>query len=151
MNKVVIVSAKRTPIGSFMGSLSSVEATELGAIAIKSAIDEINLDPKEIDEVFMGHVLQAGTGQAPARQASIKAGISMNVPCTTVNKVCASGMKAITLAVQSIILGDSEIQQFGTLRDVGKSLYAITLCFRFPQITLSIGINPHQKHYSPGN
>ena len=121
MNKVVIVSAKRTPIGSFMGALSSVEATELGAIAIKSAIDEINLDPKEIDEVFMGHVLQAGTGQAPARQASIKAGISMNVPCTTVNKVCASGMKAITLAVQSIILGDSEVVIAGGMENMSLS------------------------------
>ena len=93
--KVVIVSAARTPIGSFMGSLSSISAPKLGAIAIKGALDKINLDPKLVDEVLMGNVVQAGVGQAPARQAAIYAGLPDTVPCTTVNKVCASGMKAV--------------------------------------------------------
>ena len=102
MNKVVIVSAKRTPIGSFMGGLSTVPATELGSIAIKAALDEIKLNPNIVDEVFMGHVLQAGTGQAPARQAALGADIPDTVPCTTINKVCSSGMKSITLGIQAI-------------------------------------------------
>ena len=91
--EVVIVSAVRTPIGSFLGSLSEISAPKLGAIAIKSAIEKINLDPKLIDEVFMGQVVQAGVGQAPARQAALFAGLPNHVPCTTVNKVCASRMK----------------------------------------------------------
>ena len=96
MNKeVVIVSAVRTPIGSFMGALSTVSAPKLGAIAIKGALDSINLNPALVDEVLMGNVVQAGTGQAPARQAALFAGIPNTVPCTTVNKVCASGMKAV--------------------------------------------------------
>jgi len=89
---VVIVSAARTPIGSFLGGLSSVPAPKLGAIAIKGALDKINLSPDLVDEVLMGNVVQAGTGQAPARQAAIYAGIPDSVPCTTVNNVCASGM-----------------------------------------------------------
>ena len=105
--EVVIVSAARTPIGSFMGSLSTIPAPVLGSIAIKGAIQKINLDPSEIDEVFMGNVVQAGTGQAPARQAAIFAGIPNKVPCTTINKVCASGLKTIIQAAQSIALGDS--------------------------------------------
>lgn len=108
MKEVYIVSAVRTPIGSFMGSLSSVSAAHLGAAAIKGALGKINLDPKNIDEVFMGNVLQANVGQAPARQAAIFAGVGNNVPCTTVNKVCASGMKAISLATQSILAGDND-------------------------------------------
>lgn len=108
MKEVYIVSAVRTPIGSFMGSLSSVSAAHLGAAAIKGALAKINLDPKNIDEVFMGNVLQANVGQAPARQAAIFAGVGNNVPCTTVNKVCASGMKAISLATQSILAGDND-------------------------------------------
>lgn len=108
MKEVCIVSAVRTPIGSFMGSLSSVSAAHLGAAAIKGALGKINLDPKNIDEVFMGNVLQANVGQAPARQAAIFAGVGNNVPCTTVNKVCASGMKAISLAAQSILAGDND-------------------------------------------
>ena len=98
MKEVVIVSAVRTPMGSFGGSLSTVSATQLGATAIKGALEKINLDPNEIEEVYMGNVLQANLGQAPAKQAAIFAGISENTPCTTVNKVCASGMKAISLA-----------------------------------------------------
>ena len=108
IKEVVIVSAARTPIGSFMGSLSTIPAPRLGAIAIKGALDKINLDTKLVDEVLMGNVVQAGTGQAPARQAAIYAGIGDNVPCTTVNKVCASGMKAVMQAAQSVALGDAE-------------------------------------------
>ena len=94
-NKVVIVSAARTPIGSFMGSLSSLSATQLGSAAIKGAMEKINLDPTLVQEVYMGNVVQAGVGQAPARQAALGAGIPDTVPATTVNKVCASGMKAV--------------------------------------------------------
>ncbi|HHC80335.1 MAG TPA: acetyl-CoA C-acetyltransferase, partial [Flavobacteriia bacterium] len=100
-NDVVIVSAVRTPIGSFLGSLSKVPATQLGATAIKAALEKIKLDPAEVDEVLMGCVLQANLGQAPARQAAIFAGLPDTVPCTTVNKVCASGMKAIMQGAQA--------------------------------------------------
>jgi acetyl-CoA C-acetyltransferase len=120
MKDVVIVSAVRTPIGSFMGSLSSVEAPKLGAIAIKGALEKINLDPNSIDEVLMGHVVQAGTGQAPARQAAIYAGIPNTVPCTTVNKVCSSGMKTIMQAAQSIALGDADIIVAGGMENMSK-------------------------------
>ena len=101
MKEVVIVSAVRTPIGSFLGSLSEVPATKLGATAIKAALQKISLDPSLVDEVFMGNVVQAGVGQAPAKQAALFAGIPDSVPCTTVNKVCASGMKSIAFAVIS--------------------------------------------------
>ena len=118
MKDVVIVSAVRTPIGSFMGSLSSVAAPKLGAIAIKGALEKINLDPNLIDEVLMGQVVQAGAGQAPARQAAIFAGIPNTVPCTTVNKVCSSGMKSIMQAAQSIALGDAEIIVAGGMENM---------------------------------
>lgn len=107
--RVVIVSAVRTPIGSFMGGLSNISAPKLGAIAIKGALDKINLDPTLVDEVLMGNVIQAGVGQAPARQAALYAGLNTTVPCTTINKVCASGMKAVMMAAQSIQAGDAEI------------------------------------------
>ena len=113
MKEVVIVSAVRTPIGSFGGSLSSFSATQLGGFAIKGAIDKVNLDPSSIDEVFFGNVLQANLGQAPARQCSIYAGIKNDVPATTVNKVCASGMKAIMLGAQSIKCGDNDVVVVG--------------------------------------
>lgn len=116
--KVVIVSAARTPIGSFMGGLSSVTAPQLGAIAIKGALEKINLDPKLVDEVFMGNVVQAGVGQAPARQAAILAGLSNTVPCTTVNKVCASGMKSFMFAAQAIISGDAEVVVAGGMENM---------------------------------
>ncbi|MEO1032147.1 MAG: acetyl-CoA C-acyltransferase [Bacteroidota bacterium] len=116
--EVVIVSAVRTPIGSFLGSLSSVPAPKLGATAIKGALDKINLKPEMVDEVLMGNVVQAGTGQAPARQAAIYAGIPDTVPCTTVNKVCASGMKAIMQAAQAIQLGDAEIVVAGGMENM---------------------------------
>jgi acetyl-CoA C-acetyltransferase len=115
---VVIVSAARTPIGSFLGALSTIPAPKLGAIAIKGALDKINLDPKLVDEVLMGNVVQAGTGQAPARQAAIYAGIPNNVPATTVNKVCASGMKTVMQAAQSIALGDAEIVIAGGMENM---------------------------------
>ena len=119
MNKrVVIVSAVRTPIGSFMGGLSSITAPRLGAIAIKGALDKINLDPNLVDEVFMGNVVQAGVGQAPARQAAIYAGLPNSVACTTVNKVCASGMKSVMLGAQAIQCGDAEIVIAGGMENM---------------------------------
>ena len=116
--EVVIVSVARTPIGSFMGSLSKISAPKLGAIAIKGALDKINLNPELIDEVFMGNVVSAGVGQAPARQAAIFAGIPDTVPCTTINKVCSSGMKSVMLAAQSISLGDTEIVVAGGMENM---------------------------------
>ena len=116
--KVVIVSAVRTPIGSFMGSLSSVSATQLGAAAIKGALDKINLDPNLVDEVLMGNVVQAGVGQAPATQAAIFAGIPNTVPTTTINKVCASGMKAVMQGAQAIMTGDAEIVVAGGMENM---------------------------------
>lgn len=117
-NKVVIVSAVRTPIGSFMGALSTVPAPHLGAAAIKGALGKINLDPNLVDEVFMGNVVQAGVGQAPARQAARFAGLSDEVACTTVNKVCASGMKAIMFGAQAIMTGDAEIVVAGGMENM---------------------------------
>ncbi|NVK27862.1 MAG: acetyl-CoA C-acyltransferase [Flavobacteriia bacterium] len=118
MKEVVIVSAVRTPIGSFGGSLASVPATKLGATAIKGALDKINLDPALVQEVFMGNVLQANLGQAPARQAAIFAGIGDNVPCTTVNKVCSSGMKSVMLAAQTIKAGDNDVVVAGGMENM---------------------------------
>ncbi|KGK29025.1 acetyl-CoA C-acyltransferase [Cellulophaga sp. E6(2014)] len=118
MKKVVIVSAVRTPIGSFMGSLSTVSAPKLGATAIKGALDKINLDASLVEEVIMGNVVSAGTGQAPARQAAIYAGIPNTVPCTTINKVCASGMKAVMQAAQAIALGDASIVVAGGMENM---------------------------------
>lgn len=118
--EVVIVSAVRTPIGSFLGSLSGISAPRLGALAIKGAIERINLDPKLVDEVFMGQVVQAGAGQAPARQAAIYAGLPFEVPCTTVNKVCASGMKSVAMAAQAIICGDIEIAVAGGMENMSQ-------------------------------
>ncbi len=118
MKEVVIVSAVRTPIGSFMGALSTIPAPRLGAIAIKGALDRIGLKPEMVEEVLMGNVVQAGTGQAPARQASIYAGIPDTVPCTTVNKVCSSGMKAVMQAAQSIALGDTSVVVAGGMENM---------------------------------
>ena len=119
MNKeVVIVSVARTPIGSFLGALSSIPAPKLGAIAIKGALQKIDLKPEMVEEVLMGNVVQAGTGQAPARQAAIYAGIPDSVPCITVNKVCASGMKTVMQAAQSIALGDAEIIVAGGMENM---------------------------------
>jgi acetyl-CoA C-acetyltransferase len=119
MNKrVVIVAATRTPMGSFMGSLSTVSASQLGAVAIKGALEKININPDLVDEVFMGNVVQSGVGQAPARQAALFAGLPNSVPCTTVNKVCASGMKAVMFAAQSIQSGDAEIIVAGGMENM---------------------------------
>lgn len=120
MKEVYIVSAKRTPIGSFGGSLSSVSATQLGATAIKGAIDAAGIAKDLITEVFMGNVLQANLGQAPARQAAIFAGLNQSTLCTTVNKVCASGMKAISLGVQSILVGDNDVVVAGGMENMSS-------------------------------
>ncbi len=120
MKEVFIVSAARTPIGSFLGSLSSVPAPKLGATAIKGALDKINLDPKLVQEVYMGNVLQAGEGQAPARQAALFAGLSNETPSTTINKVCASGMKAVMMAAQSIKSGDQDVIVAGGMENMSQ-------------------------------
>lgn len=116
--KIVIVAAVRTPIGSFMGGLSTVSAPRLGAVAIKGALGRIGLAPDSVDEVFMGHAVQAGAGQAPARQAALYAGLPNKTVCTTVNKVCASGMKAVVLGVQAIQCGDAEIVVAGGMENM---------------------------------
>jgi len=120
MKEVYIVSAKRTPIGSFLGSLSSVSATQLGAAAIKGALGASGVSADQIQEVFMGNVMSANLGQAPARQAAMFAGIPNDVPCTTVNKVCASGMKAIALGAQSIKAGDNDIVLVGGMENMSQ-------------------------------
>ena len=126
-NKVVIVSAKRTPIGKFMGGLSTIPSPTLGALAIKGALASIHLSSDLVEEVFMGNVLQAGVGQAPARQAAIQAGIPDTVPCTTVNKVCASGMKAISMAAQTIALGDAEVVVAGGMENMSLAPHIVPM------------------------
>lgn len=118
MKEVFIVSAVRTPMGSFLGSLSTVPATKLGSVAVKGALDKIGLDPKNVQEIYMGNVLQAGEGQAPARQAALGAGLSIETPSTTINKVCASGMKAVTMAAQAIKAGDAEVIVAGGMENM---------------------------------
>jgi len=120
MKEAVIVSIARTPIGSFLGSLANIPAPKLGAIAIKGALDKINLDSKLVDEVYMGNVVSAGLGQAPAKQAAMYAGIPNSVPCTTINKVCSSGMKSMMLAAQAIQLGDAEIIVAGGMENMSS-------------------------------
>ena len=120
MKEVFIVSAVRTPMGSFMGSLSTVPATKLGAAAVKGALDKINLDPKNVQEIYMGNVLQAGEGQAPARQVALGAGLSNETPSTTINKVCASGMKAVTMAAQAIKAGDADVIVAGGMENMSS-------------------------------
>ncbi|MCB0444697.1 MAG: acetyl-CoA C-acyltransferase, partial [Gelidibacter sp.] len=140
--EVVIVSAARTPIGSFLGALSTIPAPKLGAIAIKGALDKINLKPELVQEVIMGNVVQAGTGQAPARQAAIYAGIPNTVPCTTVNKVCASGMKAVMQAAQAITLGDAEIIVAGGMENMSliPHYYHARSATKFGPATLEDGM-----------
>lgn len=118
MKEVVIVSAVRTPMGSFGGALSSVSATQLGSVAIKGAVEKAGINPDEIDEVYMGNVLQANLGQAPAKQAAMGAGLNQDVPCTTINKVCSSGMKSIMLAAQSIMCGDNDVVVAGGMENM---------------------------------
>jgi len=119
-NDVVIAAAVRTPMGSFNGSLSSVSATRLGAVAIRGALERAGIDPALVQEVFMGSVLQAGLGQAPARQAARFAGVGDHTPCTTINKVCASGMKAVALGAQSIMLGHNDIVVAGGMENMSQ-------------------------------
>jgi acetyl-CoA C-acetyltransferase len=127
MNKeVVIVSATRSPIGSFSGVLASLSATELGALAIKKAIDKAGITGDEVQEVIMGNVIQANTGQAPARQAALAAGIHVGATCTTINKVCASGMKAVILGAQSILLGDKEVVVAGGMESMTNAPYLLS-------------------------
>jgi acetyl-CoA C-acetyltransferase len=143
MKEVYIVAAVRTPLGSFNGMFSSISATQLGAAAIKGALDKINLDPKEVNEVYMGNVLQAGLGQAPARQAAIFAGIGHEVPSTTVNRVCASGMKAITLGAQSIMLGISDVVVAGGMENMTQVPHYLKNSragFKFGDVTMQDGI-----------
>ncbi len=123
MREVYIVSAVRTPIGSFGGALAEVHATKLGATAISEAINRIKLNPELVQEVFMGCVLQGNLGQAPARQAAIFAGLSKHVPCTTVNKVCSSGLKAVMLGAQTILAGDNDIVVAGGMENMSASPY----------------------------
>jgi len=139
---VYIVAAVRTPMGSFLGGLSSIPATQLGATAIKGALERGNVDPALVNEVFMGNVLQAGVGQAPARQAALGAGIGQNVPCTTVNKVCASGMKAIMLGAQSIIAGDNEVVVAGGMENMSQTPHYVDgrNGTKFGNITIPDGI-----------
>jgi acetyl-CoA C-acetyltransferase len=141
-NEVVIVSAVRTPIGSFLGSFSTIPAPKLGAIAIKGALDKIGLKPDLVDEVLMGNVVQAGTGQAPARQAAIYAGIPDTVPCTTINKVCASGMKAVMQAAQAIALGDANIIVAGGMENMSliPHYYHARTATKFGPATLEDGM-----------
>jgi len=126
MKEVVIVSAVRTPIGSFGGSLASLSAVKLGAIAVKGALAKINLDPKHIQEVFYGNVISSGLGQAPATQVAVGAGLGYNVPCTLINKVCASGMKSIMLGAQSIMLGQNDVVLAGGMESMSNIPYYLT-------------------------
>lgn len=125
MKEVVIVSAVRTPIGSFGGSLAGFEATQLGSLAIKGALEKANTNAEEVDEVFMGNVISANLGQAPARQAAINAGLGHQVPCTTINKVCSSGMKAVMIGAQSIMLGQNHVVVAGGMESMSNIPYYV--------------------------
>lgn len=127
MQNVVIVAAARTPIGSFMGGLSSFTAPQLGSIAIKAALEKINLDPSLVNEVIMGQVVQAGSAQAPARQAALGAGIPNTVPCTTINKVCSSGLKAVMQGAQAIALGDASVVVAGGMESMSNIPHYVSL------------------------
>jgi acetyl-CoA C-acetyltransferase len=142
MKEVVIVSMVRTPIGKFMGGLSSIPATKLGAIVIKTALEKIGLKPELVDEVYMGNVLQAGEGQAPARQAALFAGLPNSIPCTTVNKVCASGMKAVSMAAQAIKCGDADIIVAGGMENMSMvpHYYNARNGVKFGNISLNDGM-----------
>ncbi|GAB4469652.1 MAG: acetyl-CoA C-acyltransferase [Thermoflexibacter sp.] len=125
MKSVYIVSAVRTPMGSFGGVLAGFSATQLGAIAIKGAVEKAGIDPNVVNEVYMGNVISAGLGQAPARQAAIFAGLSKHTPCTTINKVCASGMKAMMLATQNIMTGGADIMVAGGMESMSNVPYYV--------------------------
>src|SRR6185369_10236284 len=159
MKEVYIVSAVRTPIGSFGGTLKDIPATKLGAIAIKSAIEKAGIKPEQVQEVLMGCVLQANLGQAPARQASMLAGLPNNVISTTVNKVCASGMKAIAQAAQSIMLGDADIIVAGGMESMSNVPYyspKLRWGNKYGDVTLvdglaKDGLTDVYKNYAMGN
>ena len=142
LKEIYIVAAVRTPIGAFMGSLSTVPATQLGSAAIKGALEKAGIDGSQVDEVFMGNVLQAGVGQAPARQAALGAGLGQNIICTTVNKVCASGMKAIMLGAQTILAGDNEIVIAGGMENMSMTPHYLDgrNGMKFGNITMLDGI-----------
>ncbi|MFO7145291.1 acetyl-CoA C-acyltransferase, partial [Arthrospira sp. PCC 8006] len=125
MKEVDIVSAVRTPLGSFGGSLWALTAVELGSIAIKGALEKANVNPDQVDEVLMGNVISANLGQAPARQAAVGAGIGYNVPCTTINKVCSSGMKAVMFAAQSIMTGQNDLVVAGGMESMSNVPYYV--------------------------
>ena len=125
MKRAVVISGARTPVGSFLGSLSSLTAVQLGSIAIKAAMDRANLDKDCPNEVIMGQVLQGGCGQAPARQAALGAGISSQVACTTVNKVCGSGLKAVMMAADSIAVGHSALAIAGGMESMSNAPYVL--------------------------
>ena len=144
MNEVCIVSIARTPLGSFGGKLASLSATDLGAKAIKAAIEKSTLSPNQIQEVYMGNVLSANLGQAPARQAAIGAGLGYEVPCTTVNKVCASGMKAIMLAAQAIMTGQQDILVAGGMESMSNVPFYLPKArfgYKFGNATLVDGLS----------
>ena len=140
--EVYIISAVRTPMGTFMGGLSSVSATQLGSTAIKGAVERAGISTDAIDEVFMGNVLQAGVGQAPARQAALGAGLNKNVPCTTINKVCASGMKSIMLGAQTILAGDNHVVVVGGMESMSQTPHYVSgrNGTKFGNITMLDGI-----------
>ena len=125
MKEIVIASAVRTAVGSFNGSLASLAATDLGAIVLKEALNRAGLTADKVDEVIMGNVLQAGLGQNPARQAAIKAGIPVEVPSHTVNKVCGSGLKTVMLAAQAVACGDADIVQAGGIKSINQAPYLL--------------------------
>lgn len=125
MNEVVIISAVRTPIGSFGGALSTLSATDLGAAAIRGALSRAGVQPDQVQEVYMGNVVSANVGQAPAKQAALKAGLPATIPCTTINKVCASGTKAIMLAAQAIQLGQADVVVAGGMESMSNTPYYV--------------------------
>lgn len=123
--EVVIAGACRTPIGAFQGALATIAAPELGALVVKEALQRAGVDPKKVDEVIMGCVLPAGVGQAPARQAALKAGLPEAVTCLTINKVCGSGLKAVMLAAQAIMLGDADVIVAGGMESMSNEPYLL--------------------------
>ncbi len=159
MNEVYIVSVARTPIGSFNGKISSVDVIDLGKTAITAAMERANIKGDQIDEVFMGNVLTANVGQAPAKQAALKSGIEYNTPCTTINKVCASGLKAVMLGAQAIMLGDADIVVAGGMESMSKSPFYLPkqrsgIKFGNSQIIDAIvrdGLQDPYKGYMMGN
>ncbi len=143
MKEVYIVSAVRTPMGSFGGALKDISAAQLGAVAIKEAVKRAGIKPEDVQDVLMGCVLQGGLGQAPARQAAKFAGLPDSVNCTTINKVCASGMKAVTMGAQSILLGDADIVVVGGMENMSKTpFYSHNMRFgnKYGNVTLEDGI-----------